>query len=234
MKKDAPGCTTTRADPETRQSEPPKSDELGSDANGQKITPQSTTIKVIPGKPAEIDFIAHLGDLPVDIYFLFDYSSSMKKGLNDLKRSIKQIVKKVQDWTSDAAFGMGGYLDKPIPPFAYDPKGPEKFKNVVSPKQFERMNKQFDEKKDEIRKVLAYEHYSNISTDETKLTEFLDNFNEDNLGENEDDPESNFDALAQAMVCDKIVGWRGNGIRRVIIMIGDQEPKIAMDGMIAG
>ena len=59
MKK-AAECTKTRDDPETRQSEPPKSNDLGSKANGQKITPQSTTIKVIPGKPAEIDFIAHV------------------------------------------------------------------------------------------------------------------------------------------------------------------------------
>ena len=59
MKKDAT-CKKPRADPETSQSKKPNRDELGSDANGQKITPQSTTIKVIPGKPAEIDFIAHV------------------------------------------------------------------------------------------------------------------------------------------------------------------------------
>ena len=128
----------------------------------------------------------------------------MKDSLNDLKSSITQIVDKVRGLTSDAAFGMGGYLDKPIPPFAYDPEGPEKFKNVVSSTQFKKMKKHFEAKKDEIRKVLAYEHYSTISTDETKLKEFLEKFNEDNLGENEDDPESNFDALAQAMKCDKI------------------------------
>ena len=139
----------------------------------------------------------------------------MKDSLNDLKSSITQIVDKVRGLTSDAAFGMGGYLDKPIPPFAYDPEGPEKFENVVTSTQFNKMKRDFEakvakplggfrKKKDEIRNVLAYEHYSTISTDETKLKEFLEKFNEDNLGENEDDPESNFDALAQAMKCDKI------------------------------
>ena len=54
---------------------------------------------------------------------------------------------------------------------------------------------------------------------------------------NVDDPEANFDALAQAMLCKEIVGWRSTEkvpIRKVIIMIGDEESKYAMDGMIAG
>ena len=54
------------------------------------------------------------------------------------------------------------------------------------------------------------------------------------MAKNVDDPEANFDALAQAMLCEKIVGWRGDDIRKVIIMIGDEESKYAMDGMIAG
>ena len=128
----------------------------------------------------------------------------MNNSLNDLKSSITQIVDKVRGLTSDAAFGMGGYLDKPIPPFAFDPEGPEKFKNVVNSTQFKRMKDHFEEKKDEIRNVLAYEHYSTISKDETILKKFLKNFHWTKLGKNEDDPESNFDALAQAMKCDDI------------------------------
>ena len=45
---------------------------------------------------------------------------------------------------------------------------------------------------------------------------------------------SGFDALAQAMLCKELVGWRGNDVRKVIIMIGDEESKYAMDGIIAG
>ena len=54
------------------------------------------------------------------------------------------------------------------------------------------------------------------------------------MAKNVDDPEANFDALAQAMLCNETVGWRGEDIRKVIIMIGDEESKYAMDGMIAG
>ena len=36
------------------------------------------------------------------------------------------------------------------------------------------------------------------------------------------------------MLCSEIVGWRGDDVRKVIIMIGDEESKYAMDGIIAG
>ena len=36
------------------------------------------------------------------------------------------------------------------------------------------------------------------------------------------------------MLCTEIVGWRGDDVRKVIIMIGDEESKYAMDGIIAG
>jgi hypothetical protein len=37
------------------------------------------------------------------------------------------------------------------------------------------------------------------------------------------------DALAQAITCDGIVGWR-SGVRRVIIFVTDDEPHLALDG----
>ena len=41
------------------------------------------------------------------------------------------------------------------------------------------------------------------------------------------------DALVQAITCDDIIGWRPD-VRRVIILITDDEPHMAFDGILVG
>ena len=79
-------------------------------------------------------FFYQLGDAPVDIYFLFDSSNSMQDLKDRLKDSAKDIIKKVQGLTKNAQFGIGGYTDKPIVPFANEPTktGPADHKKVSS------------------------------------------------------------------------------------------------------
>ena len=51
-----------------------------------------------------------------------------------LKDSAKDIIKKVQGLTKNAQFGIGGYTDKPIVPFANEPTktGPADHKKVFA------------------------------------------------------------------------------------------------------
>ena len=160
--------------------------------------------------------LCQLGDAPVDIYFLFDSSRSMEDLKNKLKAAARNIVREVKIMTEDAQFGIGGYTDKPIVPFANEPQ--------------EAKDGDTDDKKDH-RKVFAFQHHLSITDNEDELEKAIEDIT---LVKNVDDPEANFDALAQAMLCEDIVGWRGDDIRKVIIMIGDEESKYAMDGMIAG
>ena len=41
------------------------------------------------------------------------------------------------------------------------------------------------------------------------------------------------DALVQAITCDDVIGWRRD-VRRVIILITDDEPHMAFDGILVG
>jgi hypothetical protein len=57
------------------------------------------------------------------------------------------------------------------------------------------------------------------------------------LARNVDSPESGLDAIAQAMLCEDVIGWRNNKdseIRKVIIVITDQEMHYAYDGLMGG
>ena len=75
-----------------------------------------------------------LGDAPVDIYFLFDSSNSMNDLQKRLKASANEIIENVRNLTENAQFGIGGYTDKPIVPFANEPTitGPADHKKVFA------------------------------------------------------------------------------------------------------
>ena len=49
---------------------------------------------------------------------------------------------------------------------------------------------------------------------------------------NADEPEGGFDALLQAMVCEKEINW-GNATRRLIIFATDADSHMAGDGKVS-
>ena len=105
----------------------------------------------------------------------------MESLLNELKESAENIVNQVKGLTPNARFGMGGYTDKPIVPFAYDPDDVN-----ATPAH---------------KKVVAFQHFLSMTESVQALKNTL---NRIELVRNVDDPESGFDALAQAMRCEKL------------------------------
>lgn len=104
----------------------------------------------------------------------------MRSLLEQLRKSAQEIVDQVRGLTSDAQFGMGGYTDKPIVPFAYDPN------DATATTDHKR--------------VVAFQHFLSITDNVQALKNTLKN--DIKLVANVDDPESGFDALAQAMTCE--------------------------------
>ena len=99
-------------------------------------------------------FFYQLGDAPVDIYFLFDSSNSMQDLKDEMQEKARKIIKAVRGLTTDAQFGIGGYTDKPIVPFANEPKeGGEKAH----------------------QKVFAFQHHLTITDDSNALTKAIGN-----------------------------------------------------------
>lgn len=77
----------------------------------------------------------------------------------------------------------------------------------------------------------AYQHRMRLTRDISKFKEAV---SLSKLSRNVDSPESGLDAIAQAMTCNNLTGWRGNDIRKVIIVITDQEMHYAFDGILGG
>lgn len=68
--------------------------------------------------------------------------------------------------------------------------------------------------------------------DMTAFTEAIKPSDRD-FGSNYDDPEAGLDALMQVMKCDKILGWR-NDARKIILLVTDNTYHSAGDGKMVG
>ncbi|XP_047507417.1 integrin beta-PS-like [Pieris napi] len=89
--------------------------------NGAKVvqfTPQILQIKARPNalipfkmkyKPAK--------DYPLDIYYVMDYSATMKKHTKTLIRQANKIYEELTRFTNNVRFGIGSYVEKPAMPF---------------------------------------------------------------------------------------------------------------------
>ena len=67
----------------------------------------------------EVPFHIRLsGDYAVDLYFVIDFSGSMRPYKNNLREAAVAITDEITKVTSDYMIGFGGFIEKPILPFA--------------------------------------------------------------------------------------------------------------------
>lgn len=88
---------------------------------GSKVVqfkPQKIQIKARPNvlipfnmsyKPAK--------DYPLDIYFMIDYSATMKNHAKTLIKQSEKIFKNLTALTNNVRFGIGSFVEKPAMPF---------------------------------------------------------------------------------------------------------------------
>jgi integrin beta 6/protocadherin alpha len=76
----------------------------------------------------------------------------------------------------------------------------------------------------------SYAHNLNLTNN---ATSFSDGFNSLEISTNTDNPEGTFDAILQAALCDKVVGWRENA-RKILLVLTDDSVHTAGDGKLAG
>ena len=81
--------------------------------NASKIT-----VEVYPNKDAEVNFTLQLLNNPLDLYFLMDFTHSMRTTVDQLYKVSEELGKQIAKLTSDYQVGFGTYVDKCVPPFA--------------------------------------------------------------------------------------------------------------------
>ncbi|XP_026487395.2 integrin beta-PS-like [Vanessa tameamea] len=154
-----------------------------------QIKPQKIDIDIRPGETVNFSFSFKKADnYPVDLYFLFDGSSSMEEIKNKTASKSEDIYRMMQNMTNNVFLGMGTFVDKNALPYT-------QFKNSTLTYSFRNRLKLTDN----------FEIFKNIVKGST-------------FGSNYDVQEGTLDALAQVIVCKDEIGWRNESRKIIIVL----------------
>ena len=122
-----------------------------------------------------------------------------------LANASEDITNEIQKLTSDYRLGFGSFIEKQRIPFT----------------------------KGKISKAYAFHHIMNLTKNSSN--EFKGNVEAQigNFSTNIDIPEAGLDAIAQAMLCPLIIGWKEDR-KKIIIVMTDAEMHFAFDGILGG
>ncbi|CAN2389826.1 extracellular matrix protein binding [Pristimantis euphronides] len=188
----------------------------GKEANSQ-VTPAEVSVHLRPGASANFLLkMQRLEKYPLDLYYLVDVSASMIASIEKLNAIGSDLSQKMADFSHDIRFGFGSFVDKPVSP--YISIRPDRLKNQCSVFQ---------------RNCMPPHGYIHVLSLTSNITEFKQIVSKQKISGNIDDPEGAFDAMLQAAVCHKEIGWRKEA-KRLIILMTDQTSHLALDSKLAG
>ncbi|XP_075443290.1 integrin beta-8 isoform X2 [Ascaphus truei] len=190
---------------------------LSSKEVNTQVTPGDVSVHLRPGAEANFMLSVHrLEKYPVDLYYLVDVSASMLNSIEKLNSIGFDLSKKMANFSHDIRFGFGSFVDKAVSP--YISTHPQRIKNQCSDFHLDCMPPH------------GYIHVLSLTDN---ITEFKNVVSKQKLSANIDDPEGAFDAMLQAAVCHKDIGWRKEA-KRLLIMMTDQTSHLAFDSKLAG
>ncbi|XP_072268649.1 integrin beta-8 [Pyxicephalus adspersus] len=186
------------------------------EANTQ-ITPSEVVAHLRPGSKVNFMLRVHRFEkYPLDLYYLVDVSASMATSIEKLNSIGFDLSQKMIDFSHDIRFGFGSFVDKPVSP--YISIHPDRIKNQCR-----------DYKLDCIPPH-GFIHRLSLTSN---ITQFIQIVSKQKISANIDNPEGAFDAMLQAAVCHKDIGWRKEA-KRLIILMTDQTSHLALDSKLAG
>ncbi|XP_043256533.1 integrin beta-PS-like isoform X1 [Colletes gigas] len=185
--------------------------------NPVQVQPQKISLKLRRGEEYRVTVkYSQADDYPVDLYYLMDLSFSMMEHRNRLSELGFKLAEAMRKLTSNFRLGFGSFVDKVVMPMTN--VQPEKLKQPCAA----------------LNKVCApsygYQHQMSLNED---IALFKTRVKQAPISANVDTPEGGFDAMMQAIVCTKEIGWRQNA-RRLIVFSTDAVSHLAGDGRLAG
>ncbi|GJQ85656.1 hypothetical protein Trydic_g20204 [Trypoxylus dichotomus] len=185
----------------------------GKFAEAVQIKPQRIKVRTRRGEETKIQFqYAKAANYPIDLYYMMDLSASMKTHKNKLATLGGKLEKAMRSITSNFRLGFGSFVDKRAMPFT-----------STAPK---RINKPCSD----CVRTYSFNNHLSLTDD---YHQFSMQVSSANVSGNMDAPEGGFDAIMQAIVCKKQIGWRENA-RHIIVFSSDAEFHVAGDGKLAG
>ncbi|XP_078049137.1 integrin beta-PS [Augochlora pura] len=147
-------------------------------------------------------------DYPVDLYYIMDLSYTMESYKDQLSQIGQDIADAMRKLTSNFRLGFGSFVDKVVLP-------------MTNPTHV-------------LRKTDAYPYgYRNQMPLTDDIYSFKEKVQRAVISGNLDGPEGGMDAIMQAIVCTKEIGWRRLA-RHLIVFSTDATSHIAGDGRLAG
>ncbi|KAM9308181.1 integrin beta-8 [Gastrophryne carolinensis] len=184
---------------------------------GNQVSPTELVAHLRPGAKVNFMLRAHrLEKYPLDLYYLVDVSASMSTSIEKLNSTGFDLSQKMVDFSHDIKFGFGSFVDKPVSP--YISIHPHRLKNPCS---------DYD-----VDCLPPYGFLHGLSLT-NNITQFKQIVSKQKMSANIDNPEGVFDAMLQAAVCHREIGWRKEA-KRLIILMTDQTSHLALDSKLAG
>ncbi|XP_028663148.1 integrin beta-2 [Erpetoichthys calabaricus] len=180
-----------------------------------QLAPQRIRLNLRPGKPSTFTvYFKRAEGYPVDLYYLMDLSYSMKDDLLNVKTLGSKILDALNSITKNSRIGFGSFVDKTVLP--YTNTHPDKLK------------KPCPESETFCQPAFGYQHVLDLTDNEEN---FKNEVSRQAISGNLDAPEGGLDAIMQATVCEKDIGWRNN--TRLLVYASDDGFHFAGDGKLA-
>ncbi|XP_075900633.1 integrin beta-1-like isoform X2 [Nelusetta ayraudi] len=180
-----------------------------------QIQPQKLTMTLRSGEPQTFDLkFKRAEDYPIDLYYLMDLSFSMKDDLENVKNLGTDLMREMQEITSDFRIGFGSFVEKTVMP--YISTTPARLINPCTGNQ----------------NCTSPFSYKNVLTLTENGNEFNRLVSQQQISGNLDSPEGGFDAIMQVAVCEEQIGWRN--VTRLLVFSTDAGFHFAGDGKLGG
>ncbi|KAL2080644.1 hypothetical protein ACEWY4_024437 [Coilia grayii] len=191
--------------------------EVDATLGSTQVAPRRINVQLQPGSKASfVVEVQQLERYPVDLYYLVDVSASMKDNLERLNNVGLALSHQMRRHSSDFRMGFGSFVDKPVAP--YISIHPSKIINPCS---------EYDV---QCRPTHGFIHVLPITENMTEFTRIIQ---QQRISGNMDTPEGGFDAMLQAAVCQKDIGWRAEA-KHLLLVMTDQPSHLALDSKLAG
>lgn len=199
---------------EVMQNRPLSQGERGEGAT--QLAPQRVRISLRLREPQELQvrFLRAEG-YPVDLYYLMDLSYSMKDDLERVRQLGQDLLAGLQNLTRSVRIGFGSFVDKTVLPFVSTV--PSKLRHPCPTRQ-ERCQPPF-----------SFHHVLPLTGD---AEAFEQEVGRQSVSGNLDSPEGGFDAILQAALCQRQIGWRN--VSRLLVFTSDDTFHTAGDGKLGG
>uniref|UniRef100_A0A672NP77 Integrin beta n=1 Tax=Sinocyclocheilus grahami TaxID=75366 RepID=A0A672NP77_SINGR len=188
---------------------------LNAGKNPVQIQPQEIQLDLRPGVPYTFQLhFKRAEGYPVDLYYLMDLSYSMKDDLENVKNLGNKLLEELNRITGNARIGFGSFVDKTLLPYTDTNEA--------------KLQRPCSDKNEPCQPAFGFQHVLSLTTDGGKFKTMVA---EQHISGNLDPPEGSLDAIMQAAVCVKEIGW-GNSTR-LLVLATDDGFHMAGDGKLA-